>query len=67
MSYQLYKAYKSQYMIQYYALMVIAVSFYQLGVYYYKKKLYWKSTYSHCMLHLIANIANIVLYSGRIA
>ena len=33
----------------------------------YKKKLYWKSTYSHCMLHLIANIANIVLYSGRIA
>jgi len=65
--YQLYRAYKSQYMIPYYALMVIAISFYQLGLYYYQKNLYWKSTYAHCMLHLFANLANIVLYSGRIA
>jgi hypothetical protein len=67
LSYQLYKAYNSQYMVYYYTLIAITVAFYPLGVYYYKKKLYWKSTYSHCMLHLIANIANIVLYSGRIA
>jgi hypothetical protein len=64
--YQVYKAYNSQYMIHYYTLMVIAISFYPLGVYYYKQKLYWHSTYAHCGLHIMANIANVVLYSGRI-
>ena len=64
--FQLYKAYRSQYMIQYYTIMLLAASFYQLGIYYYKKKLYWHSTYAHCGLHVISNIGNIVLYSGRI-
>jgi hypothetical protein len=66
MNYQLYKAYGSQYMIPYYSLMITAVSMYPLGIYYYKKKLFWYSTYAHCTLHIIANIANILLYSGRI-
>ena len=65
-SYQLYKAYGSQYMIPYYSLMCVGCSMYPLGIYYYKKKLLWHSTYAHCALHLIANIANIVLYSGNI-
>ena len=65
--YQVYKAYGSQYMIYYYLLMFIAISMYPLGIYYYKKNLFWHSTYAHCILHIIANIANIVLYSGRIA
>lgn len=65
--YQLYKAYGSQYMVQYYLLMFLAVSMYPLGIYYYKKKLLWHSTYFHCALHIIANIANIVLYSGQLA
>ena len=64
--YQIYKAYRSQYMLQYYAIMFFSVSMYPLGVYYYKKKLYWHSTYAHCVLHIIANIGNIVLYSGHI-
>ena len=64
--YQLYKAYGSQYMMQYYSIMIFAATMYPLGVYYYKKKLYWHSTYTHCLLHIISNIANIVLYSGRI-
>ena len=64
--YQLYKAYRSQYMAQYYILMFFAASMYPLGIYYYKKKQYWRSTYVHCLLHIISNIANIVLYSGRI-
>ena len=63
--YQLYKAYRSQYMIHYYVIMIFAVSFYPLGVYYYKKQLYWHSTYAHSALHIISNIANLVLYSGR--
>jgi hypothetical protein len=65
--YQVYKAYRSQYMVYYYLLMFIAISMYPLGIYYYKKKMYWNSTYVHCLLHIIANIANIVLYSGLIS
>jgi hypothetical protein len=65
-SYQLYRAYRSQYAGEYLALMAVEISFYQLGVYYHKKNLYWHSTYAHCMLHVISNVANVVLYSGRI-
>ena len=64
--YQLYKAYRSQYMMQYYVLTFLAISFYPLGNFYYNKKLYWHSAYAHCILHIIANIANIFLYSGQI-
>jgi len=45
---------------------VTSVLFYLLGIEYYKRKMYWHSTYSHSMLHLIANVANIILYSGEI-
>ena len=64
--YQLYRAFQSQYMVYYYSLTFIAANMYPLGIYYYKKKLLWHSTYAHCLLNIIANIANIVLYSGRI-
>ena len=64
--YQLYRAYQYQYMEYYYSLTFIAANMYPLGIYYYKKKLLWHSTYAHCLLNIIANIANIVLYSGRI-
>jgi hypothetical protein len=65
LSYQVYRGYRSQYMVPYYTLTIIAIGFYPLGIYYYKKKRYWISTYSHCMLHIIANIANWILYSER--
>jgi hypothetical protein len=64
--YQLYRAYNSQYMIPYYSLMLFTVSMYPLGIYFYKKKLLWHSTYAHCILHITANISTIILYSGRI-
>ena len=35
--YQVYKAYRSQYMVYYYLLMFVGVSMYPLGIYYYKK------------------------------
>jgi hypothetical protein len=63
--YQLYKAYGSQYMVHYYLIMIVAFSMYPLGIHFYKKNLYWHSTYAHCTLHIISNIANIVLYSGQ--
>jgi hypothetical protein len=65
--YQLYKAYGSQYMVHYYSIMAVSVSMYLLGVHYYKQKRLWHSTYAHCMLHITANIGNLVLYSGKIA
>jgi hypothetical protein len=63
--YQLYRAYYSQYMTIYYMIMAFAVSFYPLGYYYYNRNRYWESTYAHCTIHVIANIGNIVLYSGE--
>jgi hypothetical protein len=63
--YQLYRAYYSQYMTIYYTIMAFAVSFYPLGYYYYNHNRYWESTYAHCMIHIVANIGNIVLYSGN--
>jgi hypothetical protein len=64
--YQLIRAYKAEYRNQYYITIFIAICFYPISYHYYYKKQYWKSTYAHSMLHLIANISNIVLYSGMI-
>ena len=63
--YQLYKANRSEYRIQYYTLTLIAGSMYPLAIYYSRQKRYWHSTYAHCGIHVIANIGNIVLYSGK--
>jgi hypothetical protein len=65
--YHLYRAYNSQYMIHYYSLVLFAVSMYPLGIYFYRKKLLWHSTYAHCILHITGNISAIILYSGRIS
>ena len=63
--YQVYRAYRSQYRLQYYTLTLIAGSMYPLAIYYSRQKLYWHSTYAHCALHMMANVANFVLYSGK--
>lgn len=65
--YQIYKAYRSQYMLQYYTIMFLAIMCYPVGIYYYNKKNYWHSTYTHCGLNILANIGNVVLYTGKIA
>jgi hypothetical protein len=66
LSRQLHSAYGAEYAREYYTLTFIAVCFYGLGVYYYSQNLHWHSTYAHCTLHIIANIANVILYSGEI-
>ena len=63
--YQSYKAYRSQYRIYYYTLTLIAGSMYPLALYYSRQKRYWQSTYAHCALHVLANMANVFLYSGK--
>ena len=62
----LLRAYNTQYSIQYYSIMFVAFLFYGGGEYFYRKKQYVISTYSHMMLHILANLANIVLHSGKI-
>jgi len=63
--YQLYMAYYNDYAILYYFIATIGLSCYPLGIYYYKKNDYWNSTYSHMAMHIILNIGNIILYSGK--
>lgn len=66
MIYQIIRAYKAKNSALFYSLLFVSVAFYPIGVYFYKKGHYWLSTYSHCMLHIMANISNVVLYSGEI-
>ena len=57
-------AYNFTYARIYYLTVCIALSLYPISIYYYNKKKYWYSTYAHCMLHIIANISNFILYSS---
>lgn len=61
-SYQSIRAYNAKHANLYYATMGASMCFYPIGVYYYNKHKYWHSTYAHSMLHLGANIANMILY-----
>ena len=65
--YHLYRAYRAQYMIEYYTIMFFALNFYPLGIYYHEKKLYWRATISHSGLHIFSNIGNYILYSGKVS
>jgi len=65
--YQFLKAYNAQYSKLYYISSGISILFFPLGVHLYKKKKYWwYSTYSHCMLHVGINLSSLILYSGTI-
>ncbi len=61
--YQLIRTYKSKYSIQYYILISISILCYFVGVNMDKRDMKWGATYMHCLLHIIANIGNILLYS----
>ena len=71
--YQNYHAYHAYYYMMnldqsfallYLALMLFGIGCYPASIYLHKKKDIWGSTYVHCLLHVVANIANVVLYSG---
>lgn len=66
LTYQSIRAYTAEYAQIYYLTMIFAITFYPISYHYYYRQLYWKSTYCHSMVHVIANIANIILYSGFI-
>jgi len=64
--YQYYMSYNAQYMIIYNIILTLGILGYIIGIYYYHKKDYWKSTYADISLHILENIANIILYYGNI-
>ena len=64
--YQIIRGYKSRYFKFYSMLLCCSIFSYMLGIYFYKKGMLWKSTYSHCMLHILANSATIILYKGLV-
>jgi hypothetical protein len=64
--YQYYRALNAEYANLYSAFFFMSVASFVLGVYSYNKKAYWNSTYAHMSLHILANIGNLVLYSGHV-
>ena len=66
LSYQLIRAYNAEYYKEHYLAVVIGLSFYPLGNYFYKKKQYWNSIYSHSMIHVMANVSHFILCSGTL-
>jgi hypothetical protein len=65
--YQLYSVYKNnaENAKEYYFFTGLSMMFYPIGLYYYKKKQYWKHIIFHSGLHIFANIANFILYTGN--
>ena len=63
--YQTIMAYNAEYNRIYYMLFTTAL-LYPLGQYYFNKKDYLQYTYIHMICHILANIGNIILYSGYI-
>ena len=66
LAYQLFRAYRAEYGTLHYITMTIAVACYLLSNRYTRTEHIWLSTYLHAMLHVIANISSILLYSGDI-
>jgi len=66
LAYQLFRAYGAQYATLHYITIAISVACYLLSNRYLRTDQIWLSTYLHAMLHIIANIACIILYSGHI-
>ena len=66
LSYQLIRSYNSEYAIAHFLCMVAAVSCFPIGWNYYANNQWWRSVYIHSMIHILGNIGNIVLYSGKI-
>ena len=64
--YQLWRAWGAEFAIPYYVVKAIALAMYPIGVYYYRQGDHARSVQYHCLLHGIANAANILLYSGYI-
>lgn len=68
LSYHLFLSLRAEYRFQYWACLGAAVAFYPLGQYLHSKKSRsrWPSTICHGMVHILGNVSNVILYSGKI-
>ena len=66
LAFQWFMAFNSENAYLYYFVSTVAMLCYKIGCYYHDNKQYWPSTYWHMMLHILANLANIILYYGEI-
>ncbi len=66
MFYQIWYAYNSQYANLYYIILFITLCFVPLSWYYHNKNKIWIGTFLHSMIHILGNISNIILYSGKL-
>jgi hypothetical protein len=64
LSYHHYLAYNAQYANIYYMFIMLAYLSYGYSVYMFKRNK-WLSTFAHMVLHVLINIACIILYSGN--
>lgn len=64
--YHALRAYNSENGKIYYALNGIIFVLYPTELQFFAKKRYWLFTYSHILLHLLANTANYILYRGYV-
>jgi hypothetical protein len=64
--YQLIRAMGAENQGAYYLMVSIACLCFPLSVYFHKKSS-WISTFWHGQVHILGNVANILLYSGRVA
>jgi hypothetical protein len=63
---QLTYAINAQYSYLYYAVNAMAILCYPIGHYYHNRGHIWAGTLWHGGIHIFGNIANIILYSGKI-
>jgi hypothetical protein len=64
--YFFYRANNSKYIYLFYNNLIGMIYFYMLSKYFGKKQMYWRSVYSHSMIHFIANLSNILLCSDEL-
>ena len=65
-AYQGIRAYSAENARIYYCIMGLAASCFPIGCYFYSLKMLWPSTLCHAGVHIFGNMANIILYSGRV-
>jgi hypothetical protein len=64
--YQNYMAWGAEYVIPFYALSVITCACYPVSNHLFRAGRRWESMYFHAAMHVLANICNIILYSGAL-
>lgn len=64
--YQVYRAWGASRMVEYYLITGSAVIMFSIGLVAHRRGHIHISTLCHCALHVLANLANVVLYSGHV-